>query len=162
MKGIRLLASLIFDSGRDWGEKILDTAAKTHVPVQVSVYPPMYDNLSCCAEWAEQYPDVSLILGQIYSLNMWPLATILANKFDNIYLEVGPTSTQAITEAERRIGTERLILGSMAPMTRPRAIIDHVNLLDLTESARAHGYPFTRFHRFLNRAMGKFARARNT
>ena len=135
MKGVKLYPNyqwFYLDDALKVGER----ASKMRVPINVNVDPPRPSCFAQCGELAMRFPETEIIMGTIWSVHLWPEALVLAKKFKNLYLEIGPVASVFLKQAVKKLGAHRVVLGSGAPVMRPRAVIDHVNMLDITREEK--------------------------
>jgi predicted TIM-barrel fold metal-dependent hydrolase len=100
----------------------------------VAVTPERPTNFCQVAELAEANPTLPVIMGQLWIPYFWPAATVLAVKYPNVYLELGMTCTKMLEDALAKIGPEKVLFGSGAPVQRPFAVIQHVRGLGLSRA----------------------------
>ena len=136
LKGIRLTPNYFWYYPGENVISVVKMTTEAKLPLHVSVTPERPTNFRQCAEFAEAFPNATIIVGQIWIPYFWPALTVLAKKYDNILLEVGPTTTKGIEEAIRTLGAERLVFGSGAPVTRPYSVIEHIRGLDISEDEK--------------------------
>lgn len=136
LRGIRLTPNYFWYYPGEEVNSVVRRASEAKLPIHISVTPERPTNFRQCAEFAEAFPNTTIIVGQIWIPYFWSALTVLAKKYDNIILEVGPTFTKAVEEAVKTLGAQRIVFGSGAPVTRPYAVISHIKGLDISEDEK--------------------------
>lgn len=133
-RGLRLAPNYIWYYPSQDSDYVAVCAARAQVPLHVAVTPERPTNFRQVAEFAEGNPTLPVIMGQLWIPYFWPAATVLAVKYPNIYLELGMTCTKMLEDALAKIGPEKVLFGSGAPVQRPFAVIQHVRGLKLSRA----------------------------
>lgn len=138
LKGLKLHPEiLMFRPDSEMVGLLVEKAIDFKVPIYISdgggdfaSQPGVVGNL------ASMFPEAIIILGRMWDVEKWPDAIVSARINKNLMLEFSLTTTQYLLWAIRTLGAERLLLGSGAPEISPRAVIEHVNTLPITEKER--------------------------
>lgn len=85
---------------------------------------------------AKAFPDLPIVMCRCWSWGYWPDYLMAGDLHPNLLLEFTLAPTKLLGEALRRLGPERMVMGSWAPEMDPRAVVEAVRSFPISEEGK--------------------------
>ena len=113
-------------------EKVQELELLTYFHTNTPIYAMPFQ----LADLAERFPQVTFILGHMGFADGWTDVVAATEMLKNVYLDTSLTGPMVIAEAMAKVGPERIVFGSNAPVSSLEAELYKIEVMSLPPEAR--------------------------